>query len=369
MYTLYGMMCSYYTAKTRAYLSYKHIPFVETHDARLYQERMRPVVGFTRFPVLENDDGEVIQDTTFIIDVLEDRHPERPAFPDDPVLMLVTRIVEFFIDEFWVVTAMHTRWNDPDGKRFATNEFYMCFGDEGDEQVDWSCGAAVARQMQAHLPHLGITSESGQQVMQRLLEEATPLLNQAVGPRNYAFGRRASLIDCCLHAGYFAHHYRDNAATQHYLKTEAPELSYFLDNMQAAFSAPAEGELSMTDELLAYLRYIGPVAAAWATSAKRLAQPILEEVKQGEALEQILPTEIKIFDQTYKRGTSIFSAWKGQRVQEQYETLSDDERKRADELMAQIGWDEFLSTPIGIRMERVGYHLQRSGQSEIKAAS
>ncbi len=369
MYTLHGMMCSYYTAKIRAYLGYKHIPFVETHDARLYQERMRPIIGYTRFPVLENDDGEVIQDTTVIIDTLEKRHPERPAFPDDPVLMLVTRIVEFFIDEFWVATAMHTRWNDPDGARFATNEFYMCFGDEGDEQVDWSCGAAVSRQMKAHLPHLGISSESGQQVMQRLLEEATPLLNKAVGPRKYAFGHRASLVDCCLHAGYFAHHYRDNAAMQHYLKTEAPALCYFLDNMQAAFSAPAEGELSMTDEFLAYLKYIGPVAAAWAKSAKQLAQPILEEVAQSEVLEQTVPTEIEIFDQTYQRGTPIFSAWKGRRVQEQYEALSDDERKRADKLMAQIGWDEFLSNPMGIRMERVGYHLQRFGEDEIKAAS
>jgi glutathione S-transferase len=360
MYTLHGMMCSYYTAKTRAYLSYKHIPFVETHDASVYQERMRPVVGFTRFPVLENDDGEVIQDTTVIIDALENRYPERPAFPDDPVLMLVTRIVEFFIDEFWVVTAMHTRWNDPDGKRFATNEFYMCFGDEGDEQEDWSCGAAVSRQMQAHLPGLGISTESGQQVIQRLLDEATPLLNKAVGPRKFAFGERASLIDCCLFTGYFAHHYRDNAASQHYLKTEAPELSYFLDSMQAAFSAPADGELAMTDEFLAYLKYIGPIAAAWAMSARQLAQPILEQAQQGEALQQSLPTEIQIFEQTFKRGTSIFTAWKGQRIQEQYETLSDNDRKRADELMAQIGWDDFLSTPIGIRMERVGYDLQRS---------
>ena len=43
-------------------------------------------------------------------------HPERPAFPQDPVLMLVTRIVEFFIDELWVVTGMQTRWNDPDAR-------------------------------------------------------------------------------------------------------------------------------------------------------------------------------------------------------------------------------------------------------------
>ena len=67
--------------------------------------RIAPALGFTVFPVLESD-GKLLQDSTVIIDVLEERHPERPAFPTDPVLMLVTRIVEFFIDEFWVATAM-----------------------------------------------------------------------------------------------------------------------------------------------------------------------------------------------------------------------------------------------------------------------
>ena len=53
-------------------------------------------------------------------------------------------------------------------------------------------------------------------------------------------------------------------------------LSYFIDNMHAAFSVPASGDLQLTDAFLAYLRYIGPVGAAFAESVMKQAQPIME---------------------------------------------------------------------------------------------
>ena len=242
MYIHYGPMFSYYAAKTRACLSYKHIPFVEIYEVESYAERIEPVLGSTRFPVLETGEGEILQDTTVIIDALEDRHPERPVFPRDPALMLVTRIVEFFIDEFWIVTGMHTRWNHPDARRFAIADFSRFFG-HGDQNDLWSNGEAIAERMQSYLPNLGIDTEPGQQVMQRVFEEATQLLDKAVGPRQFALGPHPSLVDCCLYEGYFAHHYRDHGPAQAYLKSRAAALSYFIDNMHAAQGMPASGEL------------------------------------------------------------------------------------------------------------------------------
>ena len=161
MYTHYAPMVSYYSAKTRACLGYKRIPFVEPYEPATYRDRIAPAVGRTVFPVLESDQGEILQDTTVIIDALEQRHPERPVFPRDPVLMLVTRIVEFFVDELWVVTAMQTRWNDPDARRFVIAEFNRFFG-HGDAEDIWANGDAVAERMQSYLPALGLDNEAGQ---------------------------------------------------------------------------------------------------------------------------------------------------------------------------------------------------------------
>ena len=359
MYTHYGPMFSYYSAKTRAFLSYKRIPFVEIYEGKDYRDWIAPALGRTVFPAVVSDEGEFFQDTTVIIDALECRHPERPVFPGDPVLMLVTRIVEFFIDEFWIVTAMHTRWNDPDARRFAMAEFRRFFGD-GDGQDIWASGDAIAQRMQGYLPVLGIDTEQGQQVAQRLFEEATQLLNRAVGPRRFALGPRPSLADCCLHAGYFAHQYRDHGAAQSYLKSRAAALSYFLDNMQAAGGMPARGELGLTDAFLAYLRYTGPIGAAYAQSVRQLAQPLLAATPLRETLNQVLTPEIELFGQPYKRGCGIFSAWKAQRVEDAYTGLSDSDRERADGLMAQIGWKDFLASRADPRIERAGFQLERS---------
>ena len=366
MYIHYGPMMSYYSAKTRAYLSYKRIPFVEQYEIETYQKRVVPVVGYTVLPVLEADDGEILQDTTVIIDTLEKRHSERPAYPEDPLLMLVTRIVEFFIDEFWVATAMHTRWNNEEARRFATAEFNQFFGRGKNTRAtakEWSNGDALALRMQGHLPRLGIDSLVGQQVIQRVFEEATQLLNQAVGPRQFALGSRISLIDCFLFAGYFAHQYRDNGPAQRYLKAEAGALSYFLDNMQVANSAPASGELLLTDAFVNYLSYIGPIAAAYAASVTQLAQPLIQSAAQGEVWSTSLSPEIQLYGHAYKRSCGIFSAWKAQRIVDVYAGLSDDERKRADDLMAQIGWTTFLvehqsQEKRRARLERVGFGFQ-----------
>ena len=152
--------------------------------------------------------------------------------------MLVTRIVEFFVDEFWVVTAMQTRWNDPDARRFVIAEFNRFFG-QGDPDDIWANGDAVAERMQSYLPALGLDKEAGQRLILRLFEEATELLDQAVGPRQFAFGPHPSLADCCLYAAYYPHQYRDHGSAQAHLKTKAANLSYFLDNMHAAYGMPA----------------------------------------------------------------------------------------------------------------------------------
>ena len=76
---------------------------------------------------------------------------------------------------------------------------------------------------------------------------------------------------------------------------------------------------------------------------------------------QPLLPEIALFGQPYRRNCSIFSAWKAQRVRDAYLCLSGEDRERADELTAAIGWEDLLGLSTDARMERVGFALQRSG--------
>ena len=60
-YTLYGSYASYYTAKTRAYLRKKSIPFVERLPSDpTFRKSVRPSSGSHRIPQLMAPDGCVL---------------------------------------------------------------------------------------------------------------------------------------------------------------------------------------------------------------------------------------------------------------------------------------------------------------------
>jgi len=71
-FTHYGADFSMYSGKTRSYLRYKGIPFEEQlATAKVYRKILIPNTGVAMIPVLETPEGEFIQDTTAIIDSLE----------------------------------------------------------------------------------------------------------------------------------------------------------------------------------------------------------------------------------------------------------------------------------------------------------
>ncbi|XOV89854.1 MAG: glutathione S-transferase family protein [Pseudomonadota bacterium] len=354
-YIHHGLMFSYYSAKTRAYLSYKRLPFVEQYVAADLSGRIRQTTNKVMIPVLETPDGEILQDTTVIIDALEARHPERPVFPADPVLMLVTRLVEFTIDELWVSTAMNTRWNDPVSREFASAEFSRGIGGSmgltGDRMM--AIGQRVAGQMQSYLPQLGIDNSAGRAAADHFFRVATEALNPLVGRGRFALGNRPSLIDFCLFTAYYAHQYRDLGAAQTYLKSETPDLCYYLDELHASCCTPATGELSISAGLVEYLKIIGPASAGFARGVMAGTTELAASTAPGSVLEQrIAPFDFELAGQPFRRGAGTFGAWKLQRVFDVYDALDTADSQRARDLLGEFGWADLIVTPPAYRLER-----------------
>jgi glutathione S-transferase len=96
---LWHLKVSSYNEKARWALDYKGVP----HVRRAVLPRRHPAIakrltGGTTFPVLELD-GEAIGDSTAIIAALEERHPEPPLYPSDPVERRRALELEDFFDE------------------------------------------------------------------------------------------------------------------------------------------------------------------------------------------------------------------------------------------------------------------------------
>jgi len=114
VYVFYGIELSLYAGKVRSYLRKKRLPFVERSSAHPGFVEAGEKVGNRKQPLLETPEGEVIQDTTEIIDFLEARHPESPVYPEGPCQRLVALFLELYGDEGLMKPAMHYRWNFPE---------------------------------------------------------------------------------------------------------------------------------------------------------------------------------------------------------------------------------------------------------------
>ena len=109
---LYGADISYFSAKVRAYLRWKGLPFEEVSASRaVYQQTIIPRIGFPVIPVVETPEGVWLQDSTDIIDALEMHQPGPPVQPHGAVQHLVARLLELMGDEWLLLPAMHYRWN------------------------------------------------------------------------------------------------------------------------------------------------------------------------------------------------------------------------------------------------------------------
>ena len=86
--------------------------------------RILPAVGHFVVPVLETDNGEIIQDSGDIIDFLEQRHAEPLLEPQSPVQQWVSLIFDAFGSEYLLPLAMHYRWSYRDEQEtFLRAEF------------------------------------------------------------------------------------------------------------------------------------------------------------------------------------------------------------------------------------------------------
>ena len=110
-YTLYGSYASYYTAKSRSHLRKKGISFIERLPSESrFRNHVRPASGSHRIPQMLTPDGHVIQDSIEILDHLEARFPELPAFPETPRQRTFVHLMELMGSEGLVGLAWRHRW-------------------------------------------------------------------------------------------------------------------------------------------------------------------------------------------------------------------------------------------------------------------
>ena len=233
LYVLWGGPLSLYTGKVRSYLIKKGIPFREyfAFDPT-FQSIIASRIGFLVVPVVRTPDGEIIQDTSDIIEHLAARFPEPGLKPSTPVQQTVAALICAFGSEALLKTAMHYRWSYlGEQENFLRAEFGRVVSPSHDAAERAAAAVPFMLAMQAHLPTMGISTETIPAI-ERSYERLLDILETHFQQHPYILGGRPSDADFGLMAPLFAHLSRDPVPAT-LMKNRAPNVFRWTERMNA----------------------------------------------------------------------------------------------------------------------------------------
>lgn len=231
---MWGAPGSAFSGKTRSYLIKKGIDYQEIFPShRRFKEEIMPTIGYFVMPVMELEDGLLIQDSTDIILYFEEKYPERPMIPKTPVLQALAWLVGYFGSESFLIPGMHYRWSFLDEQRSSVEAMFgRIFSAERNMDKQREEIAPVMDFFNGFLPDLGITKETIPMIEQSH-EAFLVLLNDHFLHFPYLLGGRPSLADFGMTSILYAHIAQDPHSSV-MMKRIAPHVYRWTERMNEA---------------------------------------------------------------------------------------------------------------------------------------
>lgn len=324
---LYGAELSPYSVKLRSYLRFKGLQFQWLHRTEARQEEFQRYAKLPLVPVLVDAEGAALQDSTPIIEKLEQDYPEPSITPDDDGLAFVAALLEDYADE-WLNKAMfHYRWSYPDDQESAARRITQMMFEEAEKPE--GIEDSVRTRMVSRLHHVGSSPETAP-IIEGSFARVIVLLDKLVWTRPYLFGGRPSLADFGL-AGQLKQLLSDPTPSA-MLKAQAPNLVSWIERMEAPEATGAFLTLSaVRADLVDLLRE--EVAGAYLAWMSANAQAV-EDDAHGVSVE----IGGRTFTQKPQRyAAKAFIELRRKRGGVDSETLA--------ELLRETGCDAFLAAP------------------------
>jgi glutathione S-transferase len=377
-YIFYGDQISLYSGKVRSYLRKKRLPFEERKSPHPGFGRVCKRLGIHKQPVLETPEGELVQDTTEIIDFLEARHPEGSVYPKGPCQRLIALILELFGDEGLIKPAMHYRWNFPEeNDPFLIAEFSKVgAGDGAFSSVRDGRERAVALcafMRSTVVPALGVTPASVPAI-EAAYEDLLDGLQGHFDAVPYLLGGRPCIGDFGLIAPLYAHLGRDPYPSG-LMKRRAPAVNRWVERMNVADSNMAEFaeqppeflpgdeipetllpilELMARDylpELASIVDHVNTFFAEHPESAP--GSPIPASTQAMGTAAPLGHHTVELRGRKLDLALQHYSLWMLQRVLDHYDSLEPDESSRVRHIMGSIGLAPLVTTRPHRRIDRV----------------
>jgi len=369
-YTLWGSAHSLYSGKARSYLIKKGLPFRERYPSDPdFGSRILPAVGHFVVPVLETDNGKIIQDSGDIIDFLEQRHAEPLLEPQSPVQQWVSLIFDAFGSEYLLPLAMHYRWSyRAEQETFLRAEFGRAMVAGADRSARREAAARTMEFFAGFLPNLGVVPEVVAAMEDSYLALIDALDNH-FQHHPYLLGGRPCRADFGMMAPLFAHLGRDPVPAM-LMKTKAPNLFRWTERMNAAPISDGEypgygedyyGQDSVPDTLIAVLKIVfadwtpglkadADCFNAWA--AHKNAGDVVSRSGEPQIHPNVGKVEYPWRGVTMKRGSAPHMLWMFARAQDLAASSAGEAGERLNALIEHVGGQEAMAISLTKRIMR-----------------
>ena len=350
---------SLYSGKTRAYLRYKKIPFEEELSLNLHN-RIKAEVGRKIVPVVVTPEGEFLQDTTVIIDRLEERFPQPSIYPATPLQKLVALLMEVYGDEWLVMPAMHYRWQY---KRYNLGFILGQFGDALKPHWPHWMKQLLALPMAlffgiGYRPLFGMNRHTEREV-EKSTEQFLRDFDRHLQDHDFLLGSRPCIGDFGMVAPLYAHLARDPYPKQ-LMQRIAPNVYAWTQRMQNP--SGEAGQFLANDEVPETLypilqRMFKEQFPTLIITMNKTAEWVKQHPNEQSLPRYVGRHEFRLGDAVGKRCVIPFQQWMFQRPLQYYQSLDEDDKQRIDPLLRQLGGLEGLQATVDVPLDYVNHQL------------
>jgi glutathione S-transferase len=357
-YIHYAWHLSYFSGKSRSYLLYKNIPHIEKPiDFYTFSVRAKKHTNAAVMPIVVTPEGEWLQDTSHIIDRLEQRFPEAPVVPATPVQRMASYLMELWGDEWWLVVAMYTRWCHPENyvvfERDAGRGLLPYFPRFIQNRV----AAKAANQMRGHLPSLGLVPGQIEMVAE-WTRNALDLLEAHFAQYPFLFGDKPSIGDFGLIGPLYAHLGRDPWSKRELIDPRR-NLSAWVDRMNnpKALSGKFLPNDQVPDTLTPIFQLICREFLPLIEGILREVNIALPKCPPGKALPRGLGgVNFPMGNGSYRRAAIPYILWMVQRMLDMSRQMPPKDQADVRAWLRSVGGDHLLELEIP-RLRRVGLRV------------
>lgn len=359
-YTMFGAEASYYTGKARAYLRYKDIPYDEYSGGTPQVQAMIKRTGVMVMPTIHTPDDIIMQDTTEIIDFLEERFAEPSVYPETPRQRLAALLFELFGDEWMIIPGLYYRWIPEENLDFVFDDFGSNSAPFAGPKVRYNAGKMFGSAIQALLPSFGVVPEAYEGI-ERMYEDFLNQFSAHLEKHPFLFGTRPSIGDYGLMAPLYAHLSRDPFPA-HHMRLKAPGVLRWVERMNFPKPRPKQGDFLSDDEVPETLY---PILQTIFEEQFPVLQKTVEDVarvcddKPDKVLPRFTSTQIE-YTIGGKQGSMRihpYTQWMLQRPIDYYQSLGGTDKESVDAMLKEAGGYEHMQMTIPRRVKRDKYKL------------